>query len=57
MQVVGLGRDFIVALGDVPTMTIKTSAKDKFANNYWVQMAVMVIVLAVIIEIATRHIW
>jgi hypothetical protein len=44
-------------LGDVPTMNIKTSTKDKFANNYWVQMAVMIIVLAVIIEIAARHIW
>ena len=38
-------------------MNVKTSTKDKFANNYWVQMAVMIIVLAVIIEIAARHIW
>ena len=41
-------------LGDVPTMNIKTSTKDKFANNYWVLMAVMIIVLAVTIEIAAR---
>jgi hypothetical protein len=26
-------------------MNIKTSTKDKYANNYWVQMAVMIIVL------------
>jgi hypothetical protein len=35
-------------------MNIKTSTKDKFAN---VQMAVMIIVQAVIIETAARHIW
>ena len=35
----------------------KTSIKDKFANDYWVQMAVVIIVLAIIIEIAARHIW
>jgi hypothetical protein len=38
-------------------MNVTTGTKDKFVNNYWVQMAVMIIVLAVIIEIAARHIW
>jgi hypothetical protein len=38
-------------------MNVKTSTKDKFANNYWVQTAGMIILLAVMIEIAARHIW
>ena len=36
---------------------MQTRTEDRFANNYWVQMAAMIIVLAVVIEIAAKHIW
>jgi len=38
-------------------MNTQTSNKAGFANNFWVQMAAMVIVTVVIIALAAKYIW
>jgi hypothetical protein len=38
-------------------MNAQTSNRAGFANNFWVQMAAMVIVTVVIIALAAKYIW
>jgi hypothetical protein len=38
-------------------MNAQTSNRTGFANNFWVQMAAMVIVTVVIIALAAKYIW
>jgi hypothetical protein len=38
-------------------MNAQTRTKSSFANSHWVQMAALIIVLAVVIELAAKHIW
>jgi len=36
---------------------MNAQTKGRFANNRWVQLAALIIVLAVVIELAAKHIW
>lgn len=38
-------------------MNAQTSSKGGFANNFWLQMAAMAIVVIVIIALAVKYIW
>jgi len=38
-------------------MDTQTGHQGGFANNFWVQTAALVIVVAVLVEFAARHIW
>jgi hypothetical protein len=38
-------------------MNTQTSNKARFVNNFWVQMAALVVVTVVIIALAAKYIW
>jgi hypothetical protein len=38
-------------------MDTQTNHQRDFANSFWVQTAALVLVVAVLLEVAARHIW
>jgi hypothetical protein len=38
-------------------MDTRPSHQSDFADNYWVQTAALLIVVATLLEVAARHIW
>jgi hypothetical protein len=43
--------------GGDPAMNTQIRSTGGFANNFWVQMAALIVVVAVLIALAAKYVW